>query len=684
MSIGSGKMNIKGVKKALNENFIKMTKDQTHLFEVDLDKDELWNLYLDSFPTGTNEIYRVRREHDCSACRQFIKKIGNVVTIQDGVVKSVWDFETNDIEYKPVMETLAAFVKSRSVSDVWINKFPTIGIDTNYEQSEDGKIIEWEHFYLEIPSKFVMNSSKSVEEIRGDLRSTKDVFKRSLEEITEDSILTVLELMASNSLYKGEEWKGVLSEFLKYKKAYSRLSSDDEKNNFAWEQSTKAGAVIGRIRNHSIGVLLVDVSEGMELDEAVRKYEKIVAPENYRRPKAIFTKKMLEDAQKTIEELGYMDSLPRRYATLDDITVNNILFSNKDSAKRIEGIFEEMSKDVTINPKKFSKIEEVPIDKFVEKILPSARELEILFENKHSNNMVSLIAPANRDAPTMFKWSNAFSWAYSGNITDSSMKENVKNAGGNVEGILRFSIQWNDSEYNPNDFDAHCIEPNCYEIYYAQRNSETTGQLDVDIIHPEINKPAVENITWTDKFRMLKGTYKFFVRNYNHNGGRTGFKAEIEFNGQIYSFEYNKELRFKEDVQVAEVTFDGSNFTIKEKLPSNVSSREVWGLKTYQFVPVSVVCYSPNYWDLQNGIGHRHYFFILKDCLNPETPNGFYNEFLKRELEQHKRVFEALASKIRVQYSDDQLSGIGFSSTKRNELIIKVKAQTERVIKVKF
>lgn len=683
--------------KAIQKNLQQMSKDSSRLFTVNVDTEELYNLYLDSFPAGTNEIYRERREYDCSCCRHFIRDVGNVVSIKNGELHTIWGINpVSDDKYNVVAAALDAYVKQKAVLRVFLKKEKRIGTSENREMLPTGKINKYEHFFVDLPEICIFKECYG-HTLEGDLsqfRDVRNVFKRSLDEISKEAVDTVLELIAQNSLYKGAEWKKQLTEFKNYQKEYGKLT-DKQKELWIWEKSISAGAVIGKIRNHSIGTLLVNISEGMDLDLAVRKYEQIVAPVNYKRPKAIFTKKMLEDAKKTITELGYMDSLQRRFATLDDITVNNILFSNKDAAKRITGamdLFDEMEQDVAIDPKRFSKVEEISAEDFIKNVLPVAKELEVYLENKHIQNMVSLIAPEVADAKTMFKWNNGMSWAYTGNITDSDIKENVKAAGGSVTGIVRFSIQWNDGNGKDNsDLDAHCLEPQGGDhIYFSHKISRYTGgELDIDITDPiyqckSNGGVAVENITYPSKERMKPGTYKFYVNQYSFRNSQ-GFKAEVEVNGEIHSYEYNTPVRG--NVDVAEVILDQSgNFKVVDKLPGNCAtiSKDVWGIKTLQFTPVSVVCYSPNYWDEQKGIGHQHLFFMLKDCINPEEPNGYYNEFLKPELEQHRRVFEALGAKAHVKDVDDQLSGVGFSLTKRNDLIIKVKGATERVLKIKF
>lgn len=690
-------MIFKEFSKKIREHFNEMAEGSKRLFEVEFDYEEMKNLYLNSYPEGTNEIYRKRREFDCSSCEKFIRDIGNVVAIKNGQLHTIWEPDIEDGVYSVVAKALDQYIREKKVKGVYLRKAERIGTPVNRKILPSGEIEQYSHLFVELPEicKYTGTESSSFEREKAAFRDTRNVFKRSLDEIDLEAIKIVLELISQNSLYKGAEWKNALQELKTYKKEYDQLQSEREKELWSWEKSIDAGMTVGRIRNRSMGTLLVDLSEGMELDLAVKKYEQIVAPANYKRPKAIFTKKMLEDAKKTITELGYMDALQRRFATLDDITVNNILFSNKDAAKRISGaddLFGEMEKEVAVNPKKFSRVEEISVRDFVNNVLPTAKELEVFLENKHIRNMVSLIAPENKEAKTMFKWNNGFSWAYTGNITDSDIKENVKAAGGSVTGIVRFSIQWNDRDGKDNsDLDAHCVEPKGGDhIFYGHKVSGLTGgNLDIDITQPvsqceSNNGIAVENITYPSKSKMISGTYRFYVNQFAYRNSQ-GFKAEIEVNGEIHSYEYN--LPVHEDVQVAEVVLDREgNFKIVDKLSGNcaIVSKDVWGIKTLQFTPVSVVCYSPNYWDEQRGNGHQHLFFMLRDCINPEEPNGYYNEFLKPELEAHKRVFEALGAKAHVKDTDDQLSGVGFSLTRRNDLVVKVKGATERVLRVKF
>ena len=672
----------------VNKHIESMMKDNVRLFAVNIDKDKLYELYLKNIPEKMNPIYRERTTHDCSCCRGFIKNIGNIIAIKNGKPITVWDCDVTGTGYENVLKAMSNYVKKnvQHISNIYLSNEAKHGCHHNFEIMESVGQHRWDHFFIELNKKFYEKNSVERNKKLSDMASMHFVFKRSLDELTLDSVETVLELIASNSIYKGPEWKNQLNTFLKIKKEYDKLNNNTDKIVFSWEKFAEIDPSTAKLRNTSMGTLLIDISEGKSLDAAVTAYERITAPTNYKRSKPIYSQKQLDDAQKKIQEMGLIESLPRRHATIRDLTVNDTLFVDRTVAKNMKdasNIFDELSKTTTNKTtKKFSGIEEITPDKFINDILPFTNNLELFLENNHIKNMVSLIAPVNPNAKSMFKWGNSFTWAYSGNVTDS-IKENVKHAGGNVEGALRFSIQWNESGNDNVDLDAHCVEPSREEIYYSHKRSRTNGELDVDIINPSGNI-AVENITWKTTDTLKAGIYKFFVRQFS-GSVKNGFRAQIEINGKIYEFDYPHSMRAGEDVVVAEVKWDGNEFTIIPKLDTHITTKTIWNTDTLQFVPVSLVCYSPNFWETaETKIGHKHLFFMLKNCINDENPSGIFNEFIINELQPFRHVMEAIGNKMRVADSEEQLSGVGFAMDKRADVIIKVTGSTERLLKIKF
>lgn len=650
------------------------------LYVTDVDKDYLWNLYLDSFPAGTNEIFRERREYDCNCCKQFIRTFGHVVILVDDLPVSIWDSPIFG-KFVPVFEAMSEYVKSKPIKDLFFHYTKQIGTKKSLDLT-DSSVVSWSHFYTEIPKKFVKKKD-SIASLLGEHRDNKNLLKRSLETISLESAETVLELIEQNSLYRGEEHKEVVKLFIKEKKKFLLLDTTDSEDNYCWSRSQELG-FSSRIRNTVIGTLLVDLSEGKPLDLAVNSFETKVAPANYKRSSALITQGMIESAQKKVQELGVEDSLARRCAKAEDLTINNVLFADRSTKPLMSGsVFDDLKPSSGAKPKNLSKVEEVSVETFIKDILPKAQSIEALVENRHTSNLMSLVAPVHQDAKGMFKWGNNFSWAYNGDVTDS-MKSRVKAAGGKVDGVLRFSIQWNDGDNNQNDLDAHCIEPNNNRIYFSKKRSPySSGQLDVDIQNPGDNI-AVENITWSSKGTILEGEHIFLVDNYSHNGGTTGFTAELEYEGKIWSYTYNKALRQGEKVQVAKINFSqAKGIEFLEALPSSTATKEIWGIQTETFQKVSMVMNSPNHWDGEQ-TGNKHWFFMLEGCKNEDSVRGFFNEYLSNELTPHRKVFEVLGSKMKAEPTEDQLSGIGFSSTQRNSVVLKISGSFNRVIKVLF
>ena len=650
-------------REAVNAQISNMEDETAGLLLTDADKKEIWSLYLNSFPEGTDKLFITNTEHNCNCCKDFIRDLGRVVTINsNNEVITCWDIDIDDEVYQPVANALSEYVKSRTIESLYKSSSLSLHVKDNKAMKGDA-LLTFDHFYYKLQSKYTATAGRGEE--MDNSRKNYNLLLRGLKEITLDAIDTVLMLIDDNNLYLGEQNKQRVSEFRTLKVAYEKLTAK-KKSNFVWRNINKHPSVV-TIRNSAIGTLLLNISEGlMPLDGAVASYETIVAPGNYKRSKTVVTKKMIEAAQSTVKKLGFENSLQRRHATLTDITINNVIWADENTtAKLVNGdVFDDMIAEAPSSTVPKGGISISLLD-FVNDVVPVAKSIEVYLESKHTNNLMSLIAPVHADAPNMLKWDNNFTWSYNGNLTDS-VKQRVKEKGGNVDGDVRVSLSW----FNTDDLDIHMRTPRGRDVYYGNKFS-CGMELDVDmnVSSRDAVTDAVENISCTNRRNLVEGEYTVIVNNYNlRNTDNVGFEIEFEYLGEIKTFTSPISPNNNRDIECFTFKYTHANGVeiLSSNLDNTATSKEVWGLNTNNYHNVSSVMWSPNHWD-DNNSGNRHVFFMLNNCQNPDPVRGFYNEYLTEKLHKDRKVFEVLAGKMKAEPTNDQLSGLGFSTTKRGD-----------------
>lgn len=668
--------------KIVNESFKKLVAGQ--VFEVSLSGDELWAVYLNSFPAGTNEIYKKRTEHDCSCCKQFIRRAG---LITDGVT-TVWEAASHSAPhpYNIVAMRMHDTVIAQAIKDLYVvsKKEASFGVQKSHSEI-DGNVMTWSHFYTdEIPTSV---RAELPDTKKGEHRMAAQVFERGLKELSSASIDTVLSLIDANNLYRGEEHKAALLHFRKAQQEYNAAAN---KNLYCWKNANGHAA---RFRNSVIGTLVVDLSEGKDVDQAVRSFEAKVAPQNYKRTTAVITPDMIKKAMGTIAELGLEPALERRFAKISDINVNDVKWVDNAVKPMMKGgLAGLLMEEVQTAPVDLKKTEKISTEEFMN-LLPAATGIEMYFEGKNAGNLVSLTAPVHPEPKQLFRWDNDFAWSYNGNVADS-IKERVKKAGGNVTGVLRVSLSW----YNLNDLDLHVFEPKAPprtslartlygdRIFFGAKRGWTGGELDVDMnAGGRMSEEPVENVAWQNN--PPDGTYKVVVNNYRHRAhSKVGFVVEVECSGKLHTFSYNKDVRQSQDIQVCTLrVVRGQVESIEtgdDAITSSRLSQDYWGMKTERFVKVNAITLSPNYWGA-NKVGNKHLFLFLEGAKNDEPTRGIYNEFLHTRLEVHRKVFEVIGDKTKCQPTEGQLSGLGFSSTKKDSFIVKLsQGKRQRLLEV--
>jgi hypothetical protein len=627
----------------VHAHYTKMAKGE--LFTTNID--DLFVKYLAAFPPGTDPLYRKRTVHDCQCCKQFIRRLGTLVSLHDNKVVTVWDVDVPS-PYREVAAAMAETVRAAEITGVFRTKEQQYGIDHNYDTKNE----RYNHFHGKVATR---HHAADPATKRSEQDAIFQVCYRGLTEIRADDLDAVLDLIESNGLYRGEEHKATVLGFRQLLRDFQAAGAS---KNFVWANLDNRNA---RFRNTVIGTLLVDLAEGKDFDVAVRSFESKVAPSNYKRPTAVITQKMVEQAVQTLTDLGLGGAIYRRYARMSDVSVNDVLFvSNDASAKMKDGISKLLESSVQVQTPDLKRAIPITAEAFIKDILPGTRSLQLFLENRHVGNFVSL---TGGDGPErLFKWANNFAWSYDGDVTDS-VKQRVKAAGGNIEALLRVSLSW----YNFDDLDLHCITPGGQHISF--RNKADILDVDMNAVHGTTRTP-VENLAFQ---RLQNGIYKVWVNQFARRDTiDIGFAIEVEFGGVISQYSYPKSLKTTEDVHCFNLVVErGQLVKIESPLTGGNVSKEKWGVKTESLVQVAAVMNSPNHWGDQK-VGAKHLIFALAGCKNPDPTRGIYNEYLRGDLDKHRKVFEVLGAKTKCVSTEDQISGVGFTMARGETVTVVV------------
>jgi hypothetical protein len=644
---------------AVNRRFLELAGSATGLFVTD-GVDDLFDAYLSAFPEGTNPLFRKRTEHDCSCCKHFIRTIGRVVALaDDGSFLTVWDVTGLPPHYQVVADRLAARVRQSRLGAPFLvsPEHSKFGAQVTRDLS-GGTLLSFDHFYASVPARY---QTHSVDQVRGDRMARAAVFERGLREFSCETLDTVLELIDENQLYRGAENRAIVQEF----RDLAATFDPARPHTTVWKH---LASPVAHLRNTAMGELLQSIARGEDLERAVAAYERMVAPQNYRRPKAVVSQRMVDDAMRTVESLGLANALPRRFARLSDVSVNDVYFVDNRARSRMapgRSVHDLLLAAAEPRGRNLDHAENIAIGDFMLYALPGATKMQLLLERSHLTNFISLTAPMHASAPPLFMWHNNFAWTYDGDVADS-IKDRVKAAGGRTDSALRVSLGW----YNFDDLDLHCILPNGTHVYYGNK----LGILDVDMnVSPTTRKP-VENLSFD---RLQDGVYKVYVEMFtSRESSDTGFEIEVEDFTGVRSFR---------GTRARDRSFGGAQLFIEVRggkverldvtpgsgLTPNRASTEKWGVRTGELVTVNSLMLSPNHWGVSSQ-GAKHYIFALSGCLNPDKARGIYNEFLRPELQAHRKVFELLGSLSKCDHSDDQVSGVGFTASRYDQVRVVV------------
>ena len=348
---------------------------------------ELWPFYVESFRDPGERQY-----HNCSACRDFMKRYGGLATISENgrVAPVFWNRHDTPGGYRDMAFRLFLEVEQAGVSGVFIP--PTVELGT---AGGNG----WRHYSATVPASMVWTgktktAGQAMAEKREDFRNVR----RALIEFTPKLLAQALTLLDSGVLERPEKVIGPVRWLVELQEARQNAVGRD---NVIWRAVATAPSGFCHPRASMAGSLLEDLANGVDLADAQRKFKAKMHPLRYQRPQAAPTEGAIDRAEKIFEQMGIAQSLERRFARVDEC---ELLWSpSQDETPEAGGIFAHLRKGS--EPSGVADGGPIAWTRFADQVLPGAVDLRI--EVPRRGGFFAFVTAVHEDAPPILQWDNA-------------------------------------------------------------------------------------------------------------------------------------------------------------------------------------------------------------------------------------------------------------------------------------
>lgn len=367
------------------------------------DASELYEAFLTAIPEGD------RQTHNCHACRDFVRKFGGLVTIdeQGRTNPLLWDPEMAPSYLRSSVEDLARRVRRARVTGVFLCS------DKRWGQPVTGA---WRHLAI-VPPKSLLhqNPVKNAHQTMAEKREDYLQVTRALAEFSTAALQQAVTILESEQLYRSEKLLGAV-QWLRNLRLRRDAAHGPARANLVWRAVAQAPAGFCHPRSGMAGTLLEDIAAGLTFDAVRERFAAKMHPLRYQRPQAAPAAGNIAQAEKLVEQLVLKAALQRRFARLEEVQK---LWAPTPRVEEVgSGVFGHLKP-------KSARPEVAPLrmpattmtwEKFQRTVLPTARRMEFYVPVGPSSFM-ALVTAVDPEAPPLLQWDlpearNPVSWYF--------------------------------------------------------------------------------------------------------------------------------------------------------------------------------------------------------------------------------------------------------------------------------